>query len=66
MPGIELNLVGKVESFERDFVRVLDHVQANDALRAGAVKAVNASGHSRLAEVITRPSSLIAFTKHTS
>ena len=46
MPGIELNLVGKVESFSWDFMRVLDHVQANDALRADAVKAANASGNS--------------------
>ena len=43
MPGIELNLVGKVESFERDFMRVLDHVQASDALRADAIKPVNVS-----------------------
>ena len=46
MPGIELNFVGKVETFNRDFVRVLDHAQANDALRADAVKAANASGNS--------------------
>jgi len=45
MPGIELNLVGKVESFERDFMRVLDHVQASDALRADASKPANVSHH---------------------
>jgi hypothetical protein len=43
MPGIELNLVGKVESFERDFMRVLDHVQASDGLRADATKPANVS-----------------------
>ena len=43
MPGIELNLIGKVESFERDFMRVLGHVQANDALRANATIPANAS-----------------------
>jgi hypothetical protein len=43
MPGIELNLVGKVESFENDFKRVLDHVQANDVLREASIKPVNAS-----------------------
>ena len=43
MPGIELNFVGKVESFTKDFMRVLDHVEASDALRADAVKPVNAS-----------------------
>ena len=43
MPGIELNLVGRVESFEKDFMRVLDYAHANDTLRAEAVKLVNAS-----------------------
>lgn len=43
MPGFELNLVGKVESFERDFMRVLDHVQASDGLRADATKPANVS-----------------------
>ena len=43
MPGIELNFVGRVESFTEDFTRVLDHVQASDALRADAVKPLNAS-----------------------
>jgi hypothetical protein len=43
MPGIALDLVGKVESFKEDFMRVLDHVQANDALRVDAVKPVNLS-----------------------
>ncbi len=42
MPGIELNLVGKIESFERDFMQVWDHAQANDALRTSAIKPVNA------------------------
>ena len=41
MPGIELNLIGKVESFEQDFMRVLDHAQANDPLRAAATKPAN-------------------------
>jgi sulfotransferase famil protein len=45
MPGIELNLIGKVESFEQDFMRVLDHVQANDALRADVIKPANVSDH---------------------
>jgi hypothetical protein len=42
MPGIELNLIGKIKSFERDFMQVLDHVQANGALRASASKPANA------------------------
>jgi len=45
MPGIDLNLIGRVEFFARDFMRVLDHVQASDALRADAIKPVNASDH---------------------
>jgi hypothetical protein len=45
MPGIELNLIGKVESFEQDIMHVLDHVQANDALRADAIKPTNVSDH---------------------
>lgn len=43
MPGIELNLVGRVESFARDFMRVLGHVQASDALRTDAIKRINPS-----------------------
>lgn len=45
MPGIDLNLIGKVESFDQDFMRVLDHVQANNALRADAIKPINVSNH---------------------
>lgn len=65
MPGIELNLIGKVESFEQDFMHVLDHVQANDALRADVIKPANSLTMS-IGEVITRTNSLIAFTTHTS
>jgi hypothetical protein len=43
MPGIDLNLIGKVEFFARDFMRVLDHVQASDSLRVDAVKPINPS-----------------------
>jgi hypothetical protein len=43
MSGIELNLIGRVEFFARDFMRVLDHVQASDSMRADAIKSVNAS-----------------------
>lgn len=58
MPGIDLNLIGRVEYFARDFMRVLDHAQASDTLRADAIKPVNPSANgnwqnyytSRLAE----------------
>ncbi len=43
MPGIELNLIGKVEAFKQDLMHVLDHVQENEALRAEAVKPANVS-----------------------
>jgi hypothetical protein len=45
MPGIDLNLTGRVELFARDFIPVLDHVQASDALRIDAVKPINQSGN---------------------
>jgi hypothetical protein len=45
MPGIELDLVGKVETFDRDFMRVLDHVHANGALRTSAITPANVSDH---------------------
>ena len=43
MPGIELNLIGRVECFARDFMRVLDHVQASNTLRDNAIKPINPS-----------------------
>jgi len=43
MPGIKLNLIGKIETFDKDFMHVLDHVRADDALRTDAVKPINMS-----------------------
>jgi hypothetical protein len=43
MPGIKLDFVGKVESFQEDFVRVLDHISASDAVRRDAALPVNES-----------------------
>jgi Sulfotransferase family len=43
MPGIELDFVGKVESFAQDFTRVLDHIGATDAMRREAAVPVNES-----------------------
>jgi hypothetical protein len=34
MPGIALDMIGKVETFTQDFARVLDHARAGDAERA--------------------------------
>ena len=43
MPGIRLDFIGKVEFFRTDFVRVLDHIGADDALRRDAVVPLNES-----------------------
>jgi hypothetical protein len=43
MPGIKLDFVGKVETFQKDFVRVLDHISASDAVRRDAAVPVNES-----------------------
>jgi hypothetical protein len=45
MPGITLDLVGKVETFAHDFSRVLDHVHADPVLRFQSVLPFNASDH---------------------
>ncbi len=45
MPGITLNFIGKVESFDRDFTRVIDHVRAWDRLRPIPDLRFNASEH---------------------
>jgi hypothetical protein len=45
VPGIDLNFIGKVEDFARDFARVLDHLAARDAVRRDAIASVNASLH---------------------
>jgi hypothetical protein len=45
IPGIKLDHIGKVESFAEDFVPVLDHLQASDAVRRDALKPMNESRH---------------------
>jgi len=45
IPGLELNFIGKVESFNQDFARVLDHLKASDDARGEASKALNESHH---------------------
>ncbi len=45
MPGIELGLIGKVETFDADFVRVLDYLNASDEVRREAAIAINESHH---------------------
>lgn len=46
MPGINLDFIGKVESFSEDFVRVLDHLRADGPLRRQALSfALNKSDY---------------------
>lgn len=45
MPGIQLDHIGKVESFAEDFVPVLDHVRASEAVRRDALVPINESSH---------------------
>src|SRR5262249_50932681 len=45
MPGIALDHVGRVESFAEDFVRVLDHLGADETLRREAALPINESRH---------------------
>jgi hypothetical protein len=40
MPGIRLDLVGKLEPFSEDFVRVLDHLGAHQRVRLGAMSSI--------------------------
>jgi hypothetical protein len=47
VPGVTLNFIGKLESFNADFVRVLDHVNASDDLRKKAIIPVNSSRRAR-------------------
>jgi len=44
-PGINFNMVGRVEAFRRDFRLVLDHIGAGDELRSEADSEVNPSQH---------------------
>jgi hypothetical protein len=43
MPGINLDLIGRVETFDTDFARVLDHIGASDAVRRDAMIPLNES-----------------------
>jgi hypothetical protein len=54
LPGLPLDLVGKVESFATDFARVLDHVGAGDPVRRAAGVYVNASPHQATATYYTK------------
>jgi hypothetical protein len=45
IPGVKIDFIGKVESFNADFARVLDHLNATNNDRREAAMAVNESHH---------------------
>jgi Sulfotransferase family len=53
MPRLALDFIGKVESFTRDVVRVLDHVDAGAELRQRALIPMHASPHTRWPDYYT-------------
>lgn len=53
MPGIILDLIGKVETFDADFAFVLDHLNASDAIRREAAVALNELHHDDWASYYT-------------
>lgn len=54
MPGITLDLIGKMETFDADFVRVLDHLDASDEIRRDAAIMINKSRHDDWPNYFTR------------
>ena len=54
LPGISFDFIGKVESFEQDFIRVLDHVNATENMRRMAIGPVNTSRRSRARQYYTQ------------
>jgi len=55
MPGIKLDLIGKVETFHDDFTRVLDHAGAADQMRHAIGIQLNASRHQPWQDYYTDP-----------
>lgn len=53
-PGIAFDFIGKVESFEQDFIRVLDHVNADENMRRMAIGTVNTSRRSQARQYYTQ------------
>jgi hypothetical protein len=53
LPGINFDFIGKVETFEQDFSRVLDHVRADDEMRRTAIGRINPSERSGASEYYT-------------
>ena len=49
-----LDFVGRLESFNTDFVRVLDHVGASEAVRRDAFVPINVSQHKKWSDYYTK------------
>jgi hypothetical protein len=45
IPGLHCTFIGKVESFDADFARVLDFLNASDEVRSEAAQPINESHH---------------------
>lgn len=53
VPGVSLNFIGKIENFNQDIEKLLDHCSAPDALRAKVLVPVNKSKHTDFARYYT-------------
>ncbi|MER8550863.1 sulfotransferase family protein [Mesorhizobium sp. M1217] len=53
VPGVAFDLIGKTETFAKDFERVLDHVGAGDDMRRAAIPPLHTSSRRRLADYFT-------------
>lgn len=53
VPGMNLDLIGRVESFDFDFSRVLDHLGARDEIRRDATLTINKSCHKKWSNYYT-------------
>lgn len=53
LPGVAFDLIGKTETFAKDFERVLDHVDASDEVRHAAMPPLHTSSRRRLADYFT-------------
>ena len=65
VPGISLDFIGRMESFNADFTYVLDRLGASEQVRREALVPVHSSRHRHWSEYYT-PSSRIASTAPTS
>lgn len=55
VPGLTLNYIGKIEKFDTDFTRVLDHAGVHNELRQLANQPIHSSRHRRTADYFTDP-----------